>query len=211
MTGLEYRSSLSDAGQVKTDYDPEGISIPAQRESCLRKAAQMGVEVVEEYIEPGKSGTSMEKRPAFQTMLERLRSQRDIDYVIVYKLLRMNRNRVDDAKVLMRLRAYKVTLVSATESIDETPVGQLMHGILASFNEFRSAEDGADIRYKKAQKAKRGGTLGKAPIGYLNVRERVEGREVRTVVLERNGRRSSDRPSSSTQRATTPSCDCRTR
>jgi DNA invertase Pin-like site-specific DNA recombinase len=147
---------VSTASQVKTDYDPEGISIPAQREACLRKASQLGVRVPEdgEYIEPGRTATSMDKRPAFQAMLERIRAQRDVNYVIVYKLSRMNRNRVDDAFVLTRLRKYKVNLVSATESIDETPVGQLMHGILAAFNEYRSAEDGADIRYKMGEKAK---------------------------------------------------------
>ena len=117
-------------------------------------------------------------------MLERIRTQRDVDYVIVYKLSRMNRNRVDDALVLTSLRKYKATLVSATESIDETPVGQLMHGILAAFNEFRSAEDGADIRYKMGEKAKSGGTLGRRQLGYLNIRERFEGREVRTVVID---------------------------
>jgi hypothetical protein len=94
------------------------------------------------------------------------------------------RNRLDDAFVLAGLRKYKATLVSATESIDETPVGQLMHGILAAFNEYRSAEDGADIRYKMGEKAKRGGTLGRAKLGYLNVRERFEGREVRTVMVD---------------------------
>ena len=175
---------VSTPSQVKTDYDPEGISIPAQREACLRKAAQLGVQVVEEYIEPGKTATSMDKRPAFQAMLERIRTQRDVNYVIVYKLSRMNRNRLDDAFVLAGLRKYKATLVSATESIDETPVGQLMHGILAAFNEYRSAEDGADIRYKMGEKAKRGGTLGRAKLGYLNVRERFEGREVRTVIVD---------------------------
>ena len=41
-----------------------------------------------------------------------------------------------------------MTLVSAQENIDETPAGQLMHGILAAFNEYRSNADGADIRYK---------------------------------------------------------------
>ena len=93
---------VSTPSQVKTDYDPEGISIPAQRESCLRKAAQLGVRVLNdgEYIEPGRSATSMDKRPAFQAMLERIREQRDVNYVIVYKLSRMNRNRVDDAFVL---------------------------------------------------------------------------------------------------------------
>lgn len=175
---------VSSMGQVNTDYDPGGLSIPAQRESCLRKAAQMGVEVIDEYVEPGRSATSMDKRPAFQAMLLRLKEARDVDYVIVHKLSRMNRNRVDDAFVLMSLRKYKVSLVSATESIDETPVGQLVHGILATINEFRSAEDRADIRYKIGEKAKKGGTLGRAPLGYKNVRELYDGHEVRTVELD---------------------------
>ncbi len=176
---------VSTQSQVNTDYDPEGISLPAQRQSCERKAAQMGnVIIVDEYVEPGKSGTSMDKRPAYRAMLERIRTERDIDYVIIYKLSRLNRNRLDDALTITELRKYKVSLVSATESIDESPVGQLMHGILASFNEFRSAEDGADIRYKMGEKAKRGGTLGRAPLGYSNIRERYEGREVRTVALD---------------------------
>ena len=176
---------VSTPSQVHTDYDPEGISIPAQRVACQRKAEQMGVEVAETYVEPGKSATNIEKRPVFQEMLARIREQRDIDYVIVYKLSRLNRNRVDDAKVLMLLRRYKVSLVSATESIDDTPVGQLMHGILASFNEFRSAEDGADIRYKMGQKAKNGGTLGRAPLGYENVPVKVDGYEIRSVALDK--------------------------
>jgi site-specific DNA recombinase len=96
----------------------------------------------------------------------------------------LNRNRIDDAWVLMSLRPLKVTLVSATENIDETPVGQLMHGILATINEFRSAEDGADIRFKMEEKARRGGTLGRAPLGYLNVRDTSEGRNIGTVIID---------------------------
>jgi site-specific DNA recombinase len=175
---------VSTPSQVNTDYDPEGLSIPAQRTACERKAAQINASIVDEYSEPGRSGTRMESRPAFQEMLERIKRDRDVDYVIVYKLSRMNRNRVDDALVLMSLRKYGVSLISATESIDETPVGQLMHGILAAFNEFRSAEDGADIKYKMGEKARRGGTLGRAPLGYQNIRDRFEGREVRSVAID---------------------------
>jgi site-specific DNA recombinase len=35
-----------------------------------------------------------------------------------------------------------------------------------------------------AAKAQAGGTLGKAPLGYVNVRVDVDGREVRTVALD---------------------------
>jgi site-specific DNA recombinase len=172
---------VSTTSQVQTDYDPEGISIPAQRVACQRKAEQMGLTVVGEYVEPGKSATTIVKRPKFQEMLARIKQDRDVDYVIVYNLSRLNRNRVDDAQVLMLMRSLKVTLISAQENIDETPAGQLMHGILAAMNEYRSSADGADISYKMGQKAKNGGTLGRAKFGYLNVREVIDSHEIRTV------------------------------
>ena len=175
---------VSSKGQVNTDYDPEGISIPAQRVSCEKKAEQLGLTIIHEYIEPGRSATEMTKRIAFQEMLARVRREKDIDYIIVYKLSRFARNRNDDAIVMADLTKRGVGLISATESIDETPVGQLMHGILAAFNEYRSREDGADIAYKMGQKAKNGGTLGRAPMGYLNTLERFEGREVRSVSID---------------------------
>src|SRR5215212_12246523 len=141
----------------------------------------MGLTIVGEYSEPGRSGRTITERPAFQQMLERIKDERDVDYVIVYNLSRLNRNRVDDAQVLMMMRSLKVTLISAQENIDETPAGQLMHGILAAFNEYRSNADGADIRYKMGQKARNGGTVTRTKIGYLNVRELVDSHEIRTV------------------------------
>jgi site-specific DNA recombinase len=175
---------VSTTSQVHTDYDPEGISIPAQRVACERKAEQMGLTVVGEYVEPGRSATTIVKRPVFQEMLARIKNERDVDYVVVYNLSRLNRNRVHDAQVLMLMRSLKVTLISAQENIDETPAGQLMHGILAAFNEYRSNSDGADIRYKMGQKAKKGGTVTRTKIGYLNVREMVDGHEIRTVGID---------------------------
>lgn len=44
---------VSTPSQVNTDYDPEDISLPAQRKSCYRKADQMDVTIIDEYIEPG--------------------------------------------------------------------------------------------------------------------------------------------------------------
>ena len=117
-------------------------------------------------------------------MLSRVRQDKDVGTVIVYKLSRMARNRYDDAIVMADLRKRGITLISATEAVDDTPVGQLMHGILATFNEYQSRESGADIAYKMGQKAKNGGTLGRAPIGYMNVIDRSGFREIRTVALD---------------------------
>ena len=41
--------------QTKTDYDPEGLSIGAQREAALDKALQLDADIVREFSDPGKS------------------------------------------------------------------------------------------------------------------------------------------------------------
>lgn len=175
---------VSSTRQMGRDYDPEGISIPAQRVACHRRAEQLGLLIADEYVEPGRSATEMTKRGEFRRMLARIRGTGDIDHVIVYKLSRLARNRVDDALIMADLRQRGVTLISATESVDNTPVGQLMHGILATFNEYQSRESGADIAYKMGQKARSGGTIGRARLGYLNHVDRTHGRDIRTIIVD---------------------------
>ncbi len=57
---------VTSAGQVNKDYDPEGLSLPAQRLACTAKALSLGAEVVDEFVEPGVSGGSIQKRKAFK-------------------------------------------------------------------------------------------------------------------------------------------------
>ena len=175
---------VSSAGQVNTDYDPEGISIPAQRRRCVDKARELGVEIVDEYVEPGKSATAISKRPVFQKMIGRIRKDRDIDYVLVYSTSRMNRNWMENGAVLLELRQLGVTMVSATENIDDSPLGEAMTGFLAVFNGFQSRANGEDIKYKMGQKARAGGTIFRAPIGYLNATEGFDGRMVRSIAID---------------------------
>ena len=140
----------------------------------------------------------MTKRVAFQQMLERIRRDKDVDYVIVYKLSRFARNRHDDAIVMADLQKRGVNLISATESIDATPVGQLMHGILAAFNEYRSREDGADIAYKMGQKAENGGTLAKRLLATSTPSSASRVASFAASPSMKNAPRSSSSPSSST-------------
>ena len=78
-----------------------------------------------------------------------------------------------------------VRLVSTSENIDQTPGGMLLHGIMSSIAEFYSRNLANEVIKGMGEKARNGGTLGKAPLGYVNVRARDEhGREVRTVELD---------------------------
>ena len=60
--------------------------------------------------------------------------------------------------------------VAAAENIDATPAGQLQHGIMASISEWYSANLAQEVMEGLRTKAMSGGTTGKAPIGYRNVR-----------------------------------------
>ena len=127
---------VSSFKQIRPD-SAEGLSIPDQRLLGQQRAQQLGAEVVNEYVER-ESAKTAEKRPALQRMLADLRLRRDIDYVIVWKLDRFARNRFDDAIVGRELEELGVSLVSASENIDETPGGKLLRGLLSSFNEYEN-------------------------------------------------------------------------
>ncbi len=175
---------VSTRGQVDTDYDPEGISLPAQREAGKRRAAELGADIVDEYVEPGRSATTVEGRPRFQEMMARIKAERDIDYVIVYARSRMHRNGIDAAITKRDLKAAGAVLVSIMDYTEDNAVGNLVASVIDAVNEYQSQASGADISYKMAQKVTHGGSVGRASVGYLNVREKIDGREVRTVVID---------------------------
>jgi site-specific DNA recombinase len=107
------------------------------------------------------------------------------NYCIVHKVDRLARNRADDVTIHLALKDAGVTLVSATENIDETPSGMLLHGIMSSIAEFYSRNLATEVVKGLSQKAAQGGTVTKAPIGYRNVGVRDEfGREIRTVEID---------------------------
>jgi len=174
---------VSTARQASKGGEAEGYSIPAQREACRRKAAELGAEVVEEYVDAGASARSAD-RPALHALLDRLGEQRDIDYVIVHKVDRLARDRADDVKIGLAIHQAGAVLVSATEQIDDTPAGTLLHGIMAAIAEFYSENLSHEAKKGLHEKARRGGTPGYAPLGYLNTTSRVDGHEVKTVELD---------------------------
>lgn len=174
---------VSTKQQSERDLDPEGYSIPAQRDACTRKAENLGAVVVAEYIDL-VSGTSSKKRPQFWNMVERVKHERDVDYVIVHKLDRFARNARDDANILFELQVAGAKLVSVSENIDDTPSGMLLHRITAAVNEYYSRNLSSEVQYKTLQKARNGGTPTLAPIGYLNAPLVLEDREIRTVIVD---------------------------
>lgn len=174
---------VSTKEQAEKGGTEEGFSIPAQRQANLRKARELDAIIVEEFVDAGESARKAD-RPELLRMIEYVKAN-EITYCIVHKIDRLARNRADDVTIHLALKEAGVTLVSVTENIDETPSGMLVHGIMSSIAEFYSRNLATEVSKGMTQKAITGGTLGKAPLGYLNVHKRDElGRDIRTVELD---------------------------
>ncbi len=177
---------VSSAGQVHTDYDPEGLSIPAQREACQRYAERLGATVIREYVEPGVSAGSLIKRAAFRRMIEETGERRDVDYVIVWSVSRWAREQEDHWVARGMVKRAGAKLLSVKEPIgEETSHGIMLEGVMAAVAAGRRIEISEEVRRGIKRKIEVGGTHGLAPIGYLNTREPLpQGGEVRTVIVD---------------------------
>lgn len=181
---------VSTSRQAHKGGESEGYSIPAQRSACMAKAAALGAVVEGEFVDAGASARSAD-REGLQALLARLSDKTlpCVPFVIVHKLDRLARDRADDVALLMAIRSAGAQLVSVSEQIDETPSGMLLHGIMATIAEFYSRNLSAEAKKGIAEKARRGGTIGYAPTGYLNSTRRLSidgapAREVKTVIFD---------------------------
>ena len=138
---------VSTKDQARRDGNPEGYSLPTQRKTCQAKAEALGAVIVEEYLDKD-TGTRTDKRAAMQALLRRVRTEQDIQYVILFKLDRWARNAREDLVNDYLLEEAGAELVSCSEPIDRSNSGRLSHVFMAGVNEYQSRNMGDEIRRK---------------------------------------------------------------
>ncbi len=181
---LYLRVSSKRQMDTDADFDPGGNSINTQRKHALQKAKELGVDVVDECVEPGNSAVTIAKRPVFRQMLKRITEQRDVDCVIIYMRSRVFRNYIDAAITKRQLEQFGVKLVSTKENFGDGDMAEAMEAVTDVFNWLAVRQSGEDVKTKMANKARNGGTITRTPVGYLNTIELVDDRRVRTVAVD---------------------------
>lgn len=167
------------------NIDPEGNSIATQREATLARVAKLGVEVVAEFVEPGNSAQSIEKRPIFRELLTYLRDAKPaVDYVVVYMRSRAFRNYIDAGITKRQLQLMGTKLISVKEDFGEGIWADAMEGITDILNEVEVRRNGEDIRAKMRHKVEQGGHNGKAKLGYTNIRAEQDGRLYNSIGID---------------------------
>ena len=139
-------------------------SITGQLRDCKRYAETHGFEVIHEYIDEAKTGTS-DNRPSFQKMIKDSESKR-FNAIIVWKLDRFARNRYDSAIYRARLKKNGVKIYSAMENISDSAEGIIMEGLMESMAEYYSANLSENVKRGNRESALQLKTVGKKIYGY---------------------------------------------
>ena len=139
-------------------------SITGQLRDCKRYAENHGFEIINEYIDEAKTGTS-DNRPSFQKMIKDSENKR-FKAILVWKLDRFARNRYDSAIYRARLKKNGVKIYSAMENISDSAEGIIMEGLMESMAEYYSANLSENVKRGNRESALQLKTLGKKIYGY---------------------------------------------
>jgi hypothetical protein len=106
--------------RVSTEMQVDGFSLDGQKNSLKRFVDREEMVIVNIYEDAGKSGKSIEGRPAFKQMLNDIENGLSIDYVLIYKLSRFGRNAADILNSLEHIQSFGVNLICIEEGIDSS-------------------------------------------------------------------------------------------
>ena len=148
--------------------DQEGYSIPLQKERLIAYCKAKGWAVAGVFVDPGHSGSSLE-RPGIEALMEGVAAGK-FDVVLVYKLDRLSRSQKDTLYLIEDVFMENgVDFVSMQESFDTTTIyGRAMVGILSVFAQMERETIAERTLMGRAGRAEEGlwHGGGTEPIGY---------------------------------------------
>ncbi len=149
--------------RVSSDAQDVSLSIGAQLKALREYAKQHGYTVVREFVDEAESGRTS-ARPAFREMIALAKiKEPPFNMILVWKLNRFSRNRVDSITFKELLRKRGISVVSINEPLENNPSGKLLEGIIEGMDEFYSANLGQDIKRGLREAASRGFFVGRLP------------------------------------------------
>ena len=160
-----------------SSHNQRSESIEIQVENSTRYCKENGLDVVRIYTDYAKTGRNTD-RAEFQRMMDDARLGL-FDFVVIYKVTRIMRNRDEMALARIMLRKSGVEILYAGEEIASGSSGVLQLGMLEVLAEWESAIDSERIRDGIQKNAQRCMANGRTLYGWdiVEGRYRVNDRE----------------------------------
>lgn len=152
---------------VRYSSDNQRIeSIDAQIRLIKEWAKEHNILIVAIYADEAQTA-KRDDRKQFQQMMTDSKTQSDWQLVLVHKLDRFARNRIDSAIYRSELRKSKKYLISTTEQFDDSPESRMMEAVVEAMAEYYSNNLSREVMKGLTENALKGKSCGGIPpLGY---------------------------------------------
>jgi site-specific DNA recombinase len=160
-------SKVAIYARVSTEEQAEeGYSIQGQLETLRQYASMNNWKIVDEYVDEGISGKTIEARPELQRMLHDASKGR-FNIVLVWKISRLSRNLYNTLGLFQYFEENNIQFISYSENFDTSnPIGKLAMQIMGSVSEMERNTLAENVKMGMKQKAMQGGWNGGVVLGY---------------------------------------------
>lgn len=152
--------------RVSSKDQIEGTSLGSQERLCREYAERNNITILKVYIERGESAKTANRTEFNKALAFCSDKKNDVTFFIVYKLDRFARNQEDHVMVRALLKKAGTDLRSVTETIDETPIGKAMEGMISVFAELDNNMRTERTKQGMMERLKQGVWVWSAPLGY---------------------------------------------
>lgn len=142
--------------RVSTDMQVEGYSLDAQREALLDHCRKIKAEPFKIYVDAGRSGKSIEGRPALHELLSDAKSG-CFNRVICLRLNRLSRDLKDLLYVVDLLDNHGIGLYSLKEQLQtDTSMGKFVLQMLGASAQLERAQISQNVKLGMRERSRQG-------------------------------------------------------
>lgn len=169
--------------RISSDVLGEGLGVARQRQDCTALAERHGWTVVDTYVDNDVSAFTGKRRPAYERLLEDVRSGR-VNGIVAWHTDRLHRSPKELESFIDLIDFTKCTVdtVQAGELDLTTPSGRVMARTLGAFARYESEHKSERVRRKLEQNAAEGKHHGgERPFGWNDDRVTIREGEAELV------------------------------
>ncbi len=155
--------------RVSSKEQLDGFSLESQEKICRAYAERNTLTVLAIFREEGESAKTADRTELQKLLRYTERHRKKIGKIVVYKVDRLSRNNEDYYALRVIFSKLGVELRSATEPIDDTPLGKLTGGILSAISEFDNSIRASRTAEGMKTRLRNGLYSFGAPLGYRNI------------------------------------------
>ncbi len=146
------------------EYSPDS-QLKLIQEYCDRNDYELPKEYI--FYDDGISGRSVKKRKAFNDMIAYAKlKEHPFDVILVWKFSRFARNQEESIIYKALLKRNNVTVISISESVDDSPFAPLIERNIEFFDEYYSTRLSQEVKRGMTEKAGRGEAMCPPAFGY---------------------------------------------